>query len=313
MNKKIGFIGAGRMAQAIAGGIASCNASARFVIVDPNSAAQDRFRDCVRSAMCAQAKRGTERAVVDCENPHLAGNDLIIEAGGHQPQINSTNIDQQVIVVPSAQDVFDQCQTVLLAVKPQYFVEALKGLRGDDDSEWLVVSVMAGVTISRIRELTRCKKIIRTMPNTPCLVGQGAIGMCHTESVSPSEFESVRSMFESLGLVATVDETLLDAVTGLSGSGPAYVFQFVESMTRGGIAAGLPADIADQLSRQTVLGAATMLSQLGTSPPVLREQVTSPGGTTLAGLNQLAERGFDTAIVQAILAATARSKELSHL
>ena len=279
MQNLFGFIGAGRMAQALAGGIANFHPQSQFVITDPNGEARERFRNSVTQNLNQDASQ----------------------------------VQKTISVVETTQEVFDRTQTVFLAVKPQFFEQAIAGLRVTDSATHLIVSVMAGVTIARIRQLTRSSKIIRTMPNTPCLVKQGAIAVSATPAVTAAELNTLLLILKSLGTVELLDESLLDAVTGLSGSGPAYVFSFIEALTRGGIAAGLASEVADRLARQTVLGAATMLVETHSTPGTLREQVSSPGGTTLAGLSKLKERHFEMTVVEAILAATARSQELSQL
>ena len=175
----------------------------------------------------------------------------------------------------------------------------------------LVISIMAGVTISRIQELTQAKRVVRVMPNTPCLVGEGASGIAAGAGADADDIKRVSQLLQSVGTVVEVAEEQMDAVTGVSGSGPAYVFRFIESLIEGGVAEGLSRDVAATLAVQTVLGAAKLVVETGEDPAVLRDRVTSPGGTTLAALNSLEADGFDRAIVSAVAAAVARSKELA--
>jgi pyrroline-5-carboxylate reductase len=273
--RKIGFVGAGKMAQALAAGFSRTVPGVSFVFVDPSSAAQEAFQQCV-----------------------------------NRERSNANTC--QITCVSSSQSVFDKCELVVLATKPQMAESALAGLSRRNPSANLVVSIMAGVTIGRIRELCGQQRIIRIMPNTPCLIGLGASAMATSEAVLDDEQSTIEHLLASVGIVEKVTEDLLDAVTGLSGSGPAFVFSFVESMIRAGIAVGLPPVLADRLARQTVLGAASMLSEPENSPAELRSQVTSPGGTTLAGLAMLEKYEFERAIVEAVLKATARAKELGE-
>ena len=210
----------------------------------------------------------------------------------------------------SNEEIFEQSDFVVLAVKPQHAAVALETIDGSSN-EPLVISIMAGVTISRIQELTRAKRVVRVMPNTPCLVGEGASGITAGDNVDDKDLKHVSELLQSVGKVVEVAEEHIDAVTGVSGSGPAYVFRFSESLIEGGVAQGLSSDVAATLAVQTALGAAKLVIETGEDPAVLRDRVTSPGGTTLAALNSLEADGFDRAIVSAVSAAVVRSKELA--
>lgn len=210
----------------------------------------------------------------------------------------------------SNEEIFEQSDFVVLAVKPQHAAVALETIDGSSN-EPLVISIMAGVTISRIQELTRAKRVVRVMPNTPCLVGEGASGITAGDNVDDKDLKHVSELLQSVGKVVEVAEEHIDAVTGVSGSGPAYVFRFIESLIEGGVAEGLSSEVAKTLAVQTVLGAAKLVIETGEDPAVLRARVTSPGGTTLAALNSLEADGFDRAIVSAVSAAVVRSKELA--
>lgn len=292
--QKIGFIGAGKMAQALAGGIAQGSPAIQFVIVDPSPDAQIAFQRRIMEAHHnASNPQTSELKVLDADTTGKRSKPLVTS-------------------VADSQQVFDACQTIFLAVKPQMAASALANLRDLNPFSKLIVSVMAGVTTDRIQELTHQRKVVRIMPNTPCLIGLGASAMACTESVSAAEADSIHSFLESIGIVERVEESLMDAVTGLSGSGPAYVFSFIESLVRGGIVAGLDPQVSDRLARQTVLGAVTLLNRMNATPAELKHQVTSPGGTTLAGLERLEKLGFDEAIIQAVVYATRRSRELGQ-
>lgn len=211
----------------------------------------------------------------------------------------------------SNRQVLSACEIVFLAVKPQYLEAALEGALEEQLPKTLLVSVMAGVRSDKIRDLTQNHRIIRVMPNTPCLIGQGAAGMAVSDSVSEEEANQVHSWLESTGVVVRVPESMLDAVTGLSGSGPAYVFTFIESLIQGAVLNGIPASTAQQLALQTVIGAARMVLETGEHPAVLRDRVSSPGGTTISALKTLEEKGFSDAVMSAISAATEKSKDLA--
>ncbi len=201
---------------------------------------------------------------------------------------------------------------VVLAVKPQSLADVLKEV-GSTLAERLVVSIIAGATISGISERAAgAKKIVRAMPNTPVVVREGMTALACGTGVSEGEFHVARRMFESVGRVVQVEERLMDAVTGLSGSGPAYVFQAIEALADGGVKMGLPRQTAELLAAQTVLGAAKLVLESGEHPAQLKDRVASPGGTTIAGLHQLEQGGFRATLMGAVEAATKRSQELGR-
>lgn len=199
---------------------------------------------------------------------------------------------------------------VLLAVKPQDLPQlcaTLSQVRGSR----LYLSIAAGVSIASLESwLGGTQRVIRAMPNTPALVGAGAAAFARGTSASDADADLARQVLGGVGLVDEVPEKLLDAVTGLSGSGPAYVYTVIEAMADGGVLKGLPRAAALRLAAQTVLGAAKMVLETGKHPAALRDEVTSPGGTTIAGLEQLEAHGLRHALVQAVRAATERSIEL---
>ena len=200
---------------------------------------------------------------------------------------------------------------LILAVKPQMFAEVGPTLR-DIVGSALVVSIMAGTTIAGITR-TCGGKIVRAMPNTPAAIGRGITVAVAASDVAPAQRELTDALLRATGSVEWVeDESLIDAVTAVSGSGPAYVFLLAEEMARAGIAAGLPAELAMKLARETVSGSGELLRQSDLDAATLRKNVTSPGGTTAAALNVLmADDGFQPLLTRAIAAATARSKELA--
>lgn len=206
---------------------------------------------------------------------------------------------------------FAVCDVLFLAVKPQMMRQALEEVRGHVRGDALVVSIAAGVPIERLSaQLAAAQRIVRVMPNTPCLIGKGASGYSLGPAATAEDGKLVAQLLSAVGLAFEVPEEQLDAVTGLSGSGPAYVYTLIEQMAEGGRRVGLAPELASALAVQTAIGAAEMVLATGETPAVLRDRVTSPGGTTLAGLKALEENGYQRAIVAAVEAATARSIEL---
>ncbi|MGN7469483.1 pyrroline-5-carboxylate reductase [Brevibacillus sp. SAFN-007a] len=200
---------------------------------------------------------------------------------------------------------------LILAIKPKDASEALQALRGAVSPHQLIISVVAGVSTSQINEWLGVDcPIIRTMPNTSSAVGLSATGLCANPFVRPEQLAVATRLFEAIGTVHEVTEDELDIITGLSGSGPAYIYYLVEAMMGAGAAAGLDREMARQLTLQTVIGAAHMLLETRAEPALLRKQVTSPGGTTQAGLEVLESYQFQKAVTAAILRATERAREM---
>jgi pyrroline-5-carboxylate reductase len=219
-----------------------------------------------------------------------------------------------VTVVASNRAVVERSNVLVLAVKPQSMTEVLGDLRPVVTREHLVISIAAGVSLATIGQgLGPDRRLARVMPNTPALIGAGASGFCLGVNALPSDEAVVLSCLEAVGRAFRVPESLLDAVTGLSGSGPAFVYVMIEALSDGGVRVGLPRDVATALAAQTVLGAARMVLETGAHPGVLKDQVTSPGGTTIAGLHALERGGLRTALIDAVVAATMRSAELAAL
>jgi pyrroline-5-carboxylate reductase len=214
---------------------------------------------------------------------------------------------------PDNGQVVEQCDFVLLAVKPQVLGEVLAPLRERWRAGQLLISIVAGVSIARLKELTRSDlAVARVMPNVLCVVRAGAAGMAFSPEVSEVQRAFVRRMLEAVGLAVEVEERLLDALTGLAGSGPAFVAVVVEALADGGVAAGLPRSQALQLAAQTVMGTGKYLLQTGQHPALLKDQVCSPGGTTIAGLRVLEGKGLRAALLEAVQQAAARSRELGQ-
>jgi pyrroline-5-carboxylate reductase len=217
-----------------------------------------------------------------------------------------------VRIVENSDEAATWGEVIILAIKPQQATSVLSTLEQALGSGKLIVSIMAGVRTSFIEEaLENGTRVVRVMPNTPALVGTGATAICAGRNAGIKDLDCVEGIFARTGLVVRVDEKQMDAVTGLSGSGPAYVFTFIEALTDAGVKNGLTRDISARLALQTVLGAARMLAETGEHPAKLRDQVTSPGGTTIAALHVLENGRFRGVVMDAVDAACQRSKELA--
>lgn len=216
-----------------------------------------------------------------------------------------------VKVIDSNRDVAAACDVLALAVKPQVIPSVLAELRQTVGANHLIISIAAGVTLKTLADGLGAKpRLIRVMPNTPCLVGASASAYSPGANATVEDVELVGRLFGAVGTVFRVAEHQLDAVTGLSGSGPAFVYVFIEALADGGVKCGLPRDVAMALAAQTVLGSAKMVLETGQHPGALKDAVASPGGTTIAGLHALERAGLRAAAMDAVEAATRRSQEL---
>jgi pyrroline-5-carboxylate reductase len=215
-------------------------------------------------------------------------------------------------VTDSNEAVARRSEVLVLAVKPQSMAAVLQELRPVVTPDHLVVSVAAGVSLTTLAQgLGADRRLVRVMPNTPALLGEGASAYCLGPHARRADDAVVRSCLESVGRAFRVPEALMDAVTGLSGSGPAFVYVVIEALSDGGVRMGLPRDVSTALAAQTVLGAARMVLETGEHPGALKDQVASPGGTTIAGLHALERGGLRAALIDAVEAATNRSAELA--
>ena len=211
----------------------------------------------------------------------------------------------------SNKEAVEQAEIVLLCVKPQVMDVVLADIAAVADSSKLVISIAAGITISRIEKaLSSNPRVIRVMPNTPALVLSGAAGLAKGSSATNEDMELAQEIFSAVGRAVVVDEKLMDAVTGLSGSGPAYVFNVIEALSDAGVKVGIPRPLALELAAQTVFGSAKMVLETKEHPAKLRDMVTSPGGTTIAGMHELEKGKLRAVLMNAVEAATNRSREL---
>ena len=265
---KIGFLGAGKMASALASGFIHAGlAPAESLIAS----------DPIEAACAALAK----------------------DAGIKTTANNS--------------EVLKSAQILVLAVKPDQVASVLAEARPHFTDKHLLVSIAAGVTLQRLESaLPEGARVIRVMPNTPALIGASASAFALGRHATPDDAQLALKLFSSVGIAFQVKESLLDAVTGLSGSGPAYAFLIIEALSDGGVAAGLPRDIATKLAAQTLLGSARMVLETGQHPGALKDAVTSPGGTTIEGVHELEKGGLRAALINAVRAATDKSKKLGQ-
>jgi pyrroline-5-carboxylate reductase len=266
--QKIGFVGAGQMAQALARGFVAAGLvdGRRISAADPVSTAIEAFREAIPGAGRVVDNRG----------------------------------------------VAEWADVLFLAVKPQVLPAVTTELREHVRPGTLVVSIVAGARIEALAEALGTNRLVRVMPNTPCLVGLSASAYSLGPGTTPGDRELVGKLLGSVGKAYLVDEKLLDAVTGLSGSGPAYVYVMIEALADGGVRMGLPREIAATLAAQTVKGAAEMVLATGEHPAALKDRVASPGGTTIAGLQALESGGIRAALMAAVEAATRRATELGE-
>jgi pyrroline-5-carboxylate reductase len=217
-----------------------------------------------------------------------------------------------VRVVSDAAEAAEWGEVVILAIKPQQADSVLDLIKPFVTPDKLVISIMAGIPSSKVEAiLVPGCRVVRAMPNTPALIGAGATAVCSGRKASSDDLDLALQIFTRIGTTVSVEEKLMDAVTALSGSGPAYVFTFIEALADAGVKNGLPRAVAAQLAVQTVLGSARMVSETGEHPVLLKEKVTSPGGTTIAALHALENGSFRGVVMDAVDAACLRSKELA--
>jgi pyrroline-5-carboxylate reductase len=215
--------------------------------------------------------------------------------------------------VPAAPDnaaLLKSAQVVLLAVKPQIIQAVLAGIKEYAQARHLIISIAAGVALATLEAALPESRLIRVMPNAPTMVGAGMAALAPGSRATEEDLALARELFGAVGRAVVVEEKLLDAVTGLSASGPAYVAVFIEALADGGVKMGLPRPLALELAAQTVLGSARLCLEAELHPGVLKDQVTSPGGTTIAGLHALETGAFRATVISAVEAATRRAREL---
>lgn len=206
-------------------------------------------------------------------------------------------------------ELFEKVDVVVLAVKPPIIGKIAESLKNAIDQH-LIVSIAAGVRLETLQEKLGTDRVIRVMPNTPALVGEGAAGFSLGSGATNDDALLVGTLLSSVGIAFRLEEKLLDALTGVSGSGPAFVYLMIEALADGGVNAGLPREVALKLAAQTVRGAGTMVAETGKHPGVLKDQVTSPAGTTIAGIAHLEQAGFRGAVMGAVGVAAEKARQL---
>lgn len=211
-------------------------------------------------------------------------------------------------IATSNHQVIEESSVIFLAVKPQVALSILPALKSAHERNKLFVSVMAGYTLTQLDSLLGTNRIVRVMPSTPCLVSKGTAAISGHTGVSEEDLQQIEALMETVAVTYRLPENAMDAVTGMAN--PAYVFQFIEALADGGVSAGLARSIALDLAANTVLGAAAMVLESAEHPAILKDQVASPGGTTIAGLHELEKGGLRGILMNAVEAATARSREL---
>lgn len=243
----------------------------------------------------------------------LVAGERIVAADPVQPALKAfQKAVPKARVMSDNASVAEVADVLLLATKPQHIGAALAQLQGKTSGK-LVVSIAAGVNLATLDAALPDARLVRVMPNTPCLIGQSASGYCLGPRTTPADAQLLGHLLGAVGKAFAVDEKLLDAVTGLSGSGPAFVYVMIEALADGGVRMGLTREVAMALAAQTVRGAAQMVLETGDHPAVLKDRVASPGGTTIAGLQALETGGLRGTLMSAVEAATRRSIELGQL
>lgn len=216
-----------------------------------------------------------------------------------------------ICIMEDNEEVASQADVVILAVKPQMFGDVIPQIRERVRENALVISIAAGKTISQIQEaFEKPIKLVRCMPNTPAMVGEGCSGVCRNELVSDEEMEKCMKLLKSFGIAEEVPEGLMDAVGGVSGSSPAFVFMFIEALSDGAVKAGMPRNQAYRFAAQTVLGSAKLMLETGKHPGELKDMVCSPGGTTIEGVQKLEEMGLRSAVMNAVESCVEKSRNM---
>ena len=222
------------------------------------------------------------------------------------------NLQQKLGIAENNSQVIAEAEYIIVAVKPQQFSAVCRELQNKPLKEQAVISIMAGVPMDTIREAMGNAAVFRAMPNTPAKIGWGMTGIAADGTASAEQREMVQRMFDSVGQSVFVEEGYMDAVGAVSGCGPAYMYQILEALADGAVMAGLPRTMAYQLAAQTMAGSAMMLLETGEHPGVLKDQVTSPGGTTIRAIKVMEDRGVRSAMMEAVQQAYLRSKELGE-
>lgn len=239
--------------------------------------------------------------------------DEIIASDPIEAARKSFSADTGAKTTAENEEVVRKARTIFLSVKPHQVESVLRGVQNEWSASHLLISIAAGVPLARLEgALPSEARVVRVMPNTPALVGASAAAFAPGQHATAEDGALVEKLLSSVGIVFPLKESLLDAVTGLSGSGPAYGYLMIEALSDGGVAAGLPRDVAIKLAAQTLLGSAKMVLETGFHPGTLKDMVTSPGGTTIDGVHELEKGGFRGTVMNAVRAAAEKSKLLGN-
>ncbi|MDL2306920.1 pyrroline-5-carboxylate reductase [Desulfovibrio sp. OttesenSCG-928-C06] len=229
----------------------------------------------------------------------------------YKPGLEALAAELKIIPVASEEEAAKQADILILAVKPDVVPAVLQKVKGIIGKDKIVVSIAAGVSLERLENnLEAGAKAVRVMPNTPALVGEGMAALCPNKFLSEQEKDTVLSVFSSFGKAEFIAEKHMDAIVGLIGSGPAYVYMFIEALADGAVFCGMPRDVAYRMAAQTVLGSAKTVMQTGQHPGALKDMVCSPGGTSIAAVRDLEERGFRSAVINAVRVAAEKNSQL---
>ena len=246
-------------------------------------------------------------------SPDMKNGDIILyNPHAHKAEVVAANLENCARIASTPGEAVKEADLVIIAVKPKIVSSLLEEIKGNLKQDDILLSVAAGVTLEQIESVVGTgRKLVRAMPNTTAVVGAGMTSLTPNEHVSAEEILQIEELFSSFGRAEVVDEYLIDAVIGVSGSSPAYVYMFIEALADGAVASGMPRDKAYVFAAQTVMGAAKTVLETGEHPGKLKDDVCSPGGTTIAAVRALEERGFRSAVMEAVMTAAEKSQEMS--
>jgi len=234
----------------------------------------------------------------------------IIASDVNEHRLLQINAELEIDTTQNNSEVMQKADIIILAIKPQHFKNVFENLENKPDKDKIVISIAAGISTSFLEGFLGEIPVIRVMPNTPALVAAGMTALSKGKFAVDNHLQIAENIFKSVGKTVTIDESLVDAVTGLSGSGPAYVYQFIEALADGGVQIGLPRKTSYMLAAQTVIGAGLMVLKTGLHPGELKDMVTSPGGATIRAINVLEKAGFRAMVMDAVEASYLKSKQL---
>lgn len=240
----------------------------------------------------------------------LSGKEILVSSRG-QAALKQASEQMGFCAAESNREVAAQCKSVVLAVKPQFYSQVIEEIKPCVTAETVIIAIAPGWSIARLEEaFGQGAKVVRTMPNTPAMVGEGMTAVCAGSSVTKEELEWVCSLMSGFGKAEVIEEYMMNAVIPVSGSSPAYIYMFIEAMADAAVMEGMPRAKAYQFAAQTVYGSAKMVLETGMHPGELKDMVCSPAGTTIAGVAVLEERGFRSAVIEAMRACAKRAREM---